>query len=580
MKLMKYFKNMLSNLYLSLKRFPFTILLSVFILALLITIHELRPVEDTLSRIVMTLALGIPLSLSIKLFFEKRNEENTFKLFIGYGIGALLLVLYYLFLLPDDMRMVTTTRYIAVNLALYMAFLFIPYFPKKPDFELYVIVLVAGFFTTILYSVVLYAGLSAILFSIDKLLGIKVLGKVYYYTWLFVVFIFAVSYFLSIIPLKDNKLTLRSYPKLLRILILYIVMPLLTAYTIILYIYFGKIIVTMTWPIGLVSHLVLWYSVIVTITLFFINPIRDESSWADKFLKLAPKILLPLIVMMFISMGIRINAYGLTEPRYFVIILGLWIFSIMIYFSFSKKLRNILIPVSLAFIALISVFSPVSSYSLSKYSQRHRFEKILIKNNMLTEGKINTSKVVSKGDKVNISSILSYFDRNHSFKDLKHLPENFKIEDMEKVFGFSYESPFNESPNEYFYITSTKSLQGALDIKGYDYLFDMDSLYNRNTSESKDLDASYYHESSTIKITYLGNEIYKKDLDEFVKNLISKYGTSDKENIVPEEEMIFTEENDKIKVKVVFQHISGSKNNSTGEINSKGFDFYLLVKIK
>ncbi|MEW9096974.1 MAG: DUF4153 domain-containing protein [Clostridiaceae bacterium] len=578
MKLMKYFKNILSNLYLSLKRFPFTILLSVSILALLITIHELRPVEDTLSRIVMTLALGIPLSLSIKLFFEKRNEENAFKLFIGYGASVLLLVLYYLFLLPDDMRMVTTTRYIAVNLALYMAFLSIPYFPKKPDFELYVIVLAAGFFTTILYSVVLYAGLSAILFSIDKLLGIQVLGKVYYYTWLFVVFIFAVSYFLSVIPLKDNKLTLKSYPKLLRILILYIVMPLLTAYTIILYIYFGKIIVTMTWPIGLVSHLVLWYSVIVTITLFFITPIRDESSWADKFLKLAPKILLPLIVMMFISMGIRINAYGLTEPRYFVVILGLWIFSIMLYFSFSKKLRNILIPVSLAFIALISVFGPVSSYSLSKYSQRHRFENILMKNNMLTDGKINTSKDVSKDDKANISSILSYFDRNHSYKDLKHLPENFKLEDMEEIFGFSYESPFSESPNQYFYIT--RSPQGALDIKGYDYIFDMDNLYNRNTSESKDLDAIYDYESSTIKITYLGNEIYKKDLDEFVKNLISKYGTSDKENIAPEEEMNFIEENDKIKVKVVFQHISGSKNNSTGEINGKGFDFYLLVKIK
>ncbi|WP_315115267.1 DUF4153 domain-containing protein [uncultured Clostridium sp.] len=578
MKLVKYFRNMLSNLYLSIKRFPFTILLSVSILALLISIHELSPIENTLSRIAMVLSLGIPLSLFIKLFFEKRNEENTYKLFIGYGASALLLVLYYLFLLPNAMGMVPTTRYIAVNLALYMGFLFIPYFPEKPDFEMYVIVLVSAFFTTLLYSVVLYAGLSAILFSIDKLLGIKVLGKVYYYTWLFVVFIFAVSYFLSVIPLKDSKLTLKSYPKLLRILILYIVMPLLTAYTIILYIYFGKIIVTVTWPIGLVSHLVLWYSVIVTIALFFITPIKDESSWANKFLKLAPKILLPLIVMMFISMGIRINAYGITEPRYFVVILGLWIFSVMIYFSFSKKLRNILIPVSLAFITLISVFGPVSSYSLSKYSQRHRFEKILMQNNMLTDGNINTSKNVSKEDKANISSILSYFHRNHSYKDLKHLPENFKLKDMDKVFGFSYEGPFNESPDQYFYIRSRS--QGVLDIKGYDYIFDMNGLYDRDILSFKDIDAIYDLGSSTIKMTYLGNEIYKKNLEDFANNLVSKYNTSDKEIRVPENEMAFIEENDKIKVKIVFQHISGSKNDSIGEINSKGFEFYLLVKVK
>ena len=50
-----------------------------------------------------------------------------------------------------------------------------------------------------------------------------------------------------------------------------------------------------------------------------------------------PKAILPLIVMMFISIGIRINAYGLTENRYYVVALGIWAFLVMIYFAFGKN---------------------------------------------------------------------------------------------------------------------------------------------------------------------------------------------------------------------------------------------------
>ncbi|AZV59070.1 DUF4153 domain-containing protein [Clostridium sp. AWRP] len=136
--------------------------------------------------------------------------------------------------------MVSITRYAAVSTTLYLAFLFIPYFLKKEQFEMYVITIFTGFFITIIYSIVLYLGLSAILFTIDKLLGIKILGKIYYYTWLFVVFIFSLLYFLSGIPISHEEISIKFYPKLLRILLLYIVMPLLTAYTIILYIFLRK----------------------------------------------------------------------------------------------------------------------------------------------------------------------------------------------------------------------------------------------------------------------------------------------------------------------------------------------------
>ncbi|KOR24003.1 DUF4153 domain-containing protein [Clostridium sp. L74] len=581
MKLYKYIKNILQGLYSSIKRFPVTILISASLAAILILISEINPKENYLMKIVLVLSIGIPLSLCIKHFFEKRSKKNSYNLIVTYIFSALLLLIYY-FSLSKDIGMITITRTIAINLALYLGFLFIPYFPKKDQFEIYVITVLTGFFTTLIYSIVLFLGLSAILFTIDKLLGIIILGKIYYYTWLFVVFIFGVSYFLATVPLKNQIITPKSYPKLLRILILYIVMPLLTAYTIILYIYFGKIIITMVWPSGIVSHLVLWYSIIITGVLFFITPLHHENLWANKFSKFAPKIILPLLIMMFISIGIRINAYGITERRYYVVILAIWVFCIMLYFSFTKRLRNIIIPTTLSIVMLFSVLGPFSSYSISKISQNNRFEQILLKNNMIKDGNLKISHNMSKEDKLQISSILNYFHRNHSLKDIKYLPKNFKLSDSNSVLGFPLEDDSYASPEIFFTLIKDES-QTPIDIKEYDYLIDITNLNNnkyKKDIENIPLNAVYTNESNSIKINYAGKEIYKKDLSYFIKNLTDKYETPSSQNLISSKDMILIDENEKIKVKFVFSHISGTENQSTKSINVNELNFYLLIKIK
>jgi len=578
MNLVKSFKNLLSGLYLSLKRFPLTIVLSAAVAAVLITISEITPTEDTLGKIAMILALGIPLSLSIKLIFERIDEKSYFKLTAAYIVGGLFLILYY-FLFLKEMNMVSITRYTGVSLALYLAFLFIPFLIKKEHFEMYVITVFSRFLITIIYSAILFFGLSAILFTIDKLLQINVPEKTYFYTWLIVVFVFALSYFLAGIPLKNQEITEKSYPRAFRILLLYIVMPLLSAYTIILYIYFGKIIVTQQWPVGIVSHLVLWYSVIVTIILFFITPIKDEISLAHKFLKLAPKIILPLIIMMFVSIGIRINAYGVTERRYFVVILALWVFLIMLYFSFTRKLRNIIIPITLSIIALISILGPLSSYSISKRSQNKIFEKVLTRNNMLKDGKLQSNADISKKDKAQISSILDYFNTNHSLKDVNYIPENFKIVNMKDVLGFPFEYSITSPVGEYFNFSISQS-EKSIDIKGYDYLFDMRSLYNNESGVKNALKVSYDYASSDVKIFYEGKKIYTKDLSSFTESLINKYGNQPRTNELPAEAMTLIEENEKIKVKIIFLNISGNRYESNENLGDKGLDFYLLVKVK
>ncbi|MGH4051398.1 MAG: DUF4153 domain-containing protein [Clostridium sp.] len=579
----KIFKGMLIGIKNSLERFPETIGISTICVILLIYISEITGgasgnLIETLRRVVMVIALGIPLSLSIKLFFERLENYNKALLYATYLVSTVLLVLYYYFFL-QDIEIISISRYIGVTLVLYLVFLFISYLPKRDDFEFFVIRVFTRFFTTILYSIVLYIGLAAILFTIDKLLGINIKSELYYYTYLIVAGIFAPIFFLAGIKAKHEILTIKEYSRLLMVLVLYIIMPLICIYTIILYIYFGKIIITRTWPEGLVSNLVLWYSAIAAAVLFFISPMLNEKAWPTRFMKYFPKAILPLIIMMFFSIGIRIDAYGVTENRYFVVALGIWTFLVMIYFVAKKKLKNIILPISLAAITTISVFGPISSYSISKYSQNNRLTKIFVKNNMIKDNKVIKASVkVTDEDAIAITSIVNYFDANHSISDVKGLPENFKIMDMEKTLGIKYSEGNYQNRNEYFYFDSVGSTQ-LIDISGYDYLFVLRNN-GKQSNENATISMNFNNESSTLNITKNKNNIYNKNLKDFANKLIDKYPDGQKDQSLSQEEMSFVDENEKVKIKIQFLNISGNNSTSSDSIEPKNFEFYVVVKMK
>ncbi|MCJ7689131.1 MAG: DUF4153 domain-containing protein [Clostridiaceae bacterium] len=582
----KIFKGILTGIENSLERFPLTIGISTTCVILLIYISEIRPeasndLIETLGRVTMVIALGIPLSVSIKLFFERLESYKKISLYSTYLGSTLLLILYY-YLFLQDIAMVSMSRYIGFSLILYLIFLFISYLPNRDEFEFFVIKVFTRFFTTFLYSLVLYLGLAAILFTVDKLLGIDIKGELYYYTFLVVAGIFAPSFFLAGVKEKDEILTIKEYSRLLMVLVLYIIMPLISVYTIILYIYFGKIIITRQWPEGLVSNLVLWYSAITAAVLFFISPILREMAWPRRYMKYFPKVILPLIVMMFISIGIRISAYGVTENRYYVVALGIWVFLVMIYFSSAKKMRNIILPISLAVITTISVFGPLSSYSISKYSQNKRLSKIFAKNNMILNNNVIKAKSeVTAEDAMHITSIINYFDRNHSLRDVRGLPQDFKIADMERTLGVKYNEENYQRDYEYYFFNSFGSTE-PIDISGYDYLFVFKNNGKQILGTTK-FGMEFNNESSTLKITKDKKDIYERDLMDFANKLIDKYGNNqnnERDQSLSQEEMSFEDENDKVKIKIQFSTISGNKNTSSDKMESDNFEFHVVVKIK
>lgn len=121
----------------SIKRFPGTLMLATTASVTLIYMNHLDysdiGARKDLTRVAMALALGIPLTLCVKVFFERKEKVNR-GIKIGSYIGIVtLLILYYFFML-NDINSISTSRYIAFTISLYLAFSFIPYFFKKADY--------------------------------------------------------------------------------------------------------------------------------------------------------------------------------------------------------------------------------------------------------------------------------------------------------------------------------------------------------------------------------------------------------------------------------------------------------------
>ncbi|MTI68570.1 MAG: DUF4153 domain-containing protein [Firmicutes bacterium] len=580
MKIKKLIKNTLLGLYKSTKRFPITVCISSILAIMLIVMTEMANTLDEntleiLQRISMILALGIPFSLCIKFIFEKRNITN-YKKILGYALGALILIGYYFFLLKD-FDMVSITRYIGVTVFLYLAFMYIPRVNNKDYYEYYVIKVLSSFLLTVIYSVVLYLGLVFIIFSVDKLFLVNMSEKIYIQVFFVVSLVFGVTMFLAKIPFNKQDFSNSNYPKALKILILYILIPLITVYTAILYAYFIKIIVTMNWPVGLVSHLVLWFSVISVAVIFFIYPIIKEKKLAKNFVNYFPKAIIPILIMMFISIGIRIRAYGFTENRYYVLVLGMWVLGIIIYFCFSKKNRNIIIPISLSILVLNSVFGPLSGYSISKLSQNNRLEDILIRNDMLVGKKIVSSTKISKKDKTEISNILRYFKNNHNLDDVRYISNDFQIKNMEDTFGFPFTNIKDIRKNRYFNYSNYGNAK-VINTEGYDYLIDLNNSENKvNLNDS--IKVIYNRSSYNLKIMEGEKVIYNKDLFEYADILNKKYKDLSKRKSIDLKEMTFIDENERVNVTFVFKSISGTKEVSE-EIKVNHMDFYFLIKIK
>ena len=149
---------------------------------------------------------------------------------------------------------------------------------------------------------------------------------------------------------------------------------------------------------------------------------------------------------------------------------------------------------------------------------------------------------------------------------------------MESVFGFPYmEKDINESNYFNLFIEDR-----AIEITGYDYLLEGYKIVD-GVKLKDNLVASYNMTNNKFNIKD-DELVYEADLKDIGLGIIEKHGGNianiENQNLLNMDQMIFIDENDKVKVKFMINSISGEKGNRPDEYIFENIDYYVLVKIK
>ena len=410
------------------RRFPMALVCAILSAALIIfMIDENFDLKDNVEWFytLQTLWLGMVAFVGLAVFTQRYTMRNSTVILLNVAVVALMV--YYFFAQPDFFTVKSVARFIILVIAAHLGVSFAPFLVNTEvnGFWQYNKSLFIRYLTSAIYSAVLYIGLSVALLAISTLFNIDFDEKIYLYLFVTIAVVLNTWFFLSGVPSRIIGLEqVREYPKGLRIFTQYVLLPLVVIYLIILYFYEAKILFTLVWPRGFVSYLIIGFSTLGILALLLVWPLRDdaEHTWIRTFAKRFFLAMFPLIILLILAIGRRVMEYGVTENRYFLIILALWLFIVALYFLFSRRKHIKFVPLSLFFAALLSGFGPWNAFEVSSISQHKRLEYFLDKNKMMLNGKaVKSKKEISKDDKKEIASIVDYMIDVHgveSFQDL------------------------------------------------------------------------------------------------------------------------------------------------------------------
>lgn len=583
--MMKFLLKTFNGLIEAFKRFP----IAVFSLAsetvlIWYLIHLDTDPSNNFLKIIFILAVSIVAGISVEFIIERFDRSAKFKL-IAYASTLVLVALYSLIIWPSpEIDYLVGTRTVVTVFALICAALYIPSYKKAFEFNLVALTAFKAMFTSVLYALVLFLGLIATIASIDLLL-FNIDEKFYGYTAALVWLFFMINYFLSLLPdfnSEDEKaiahrLEQTSFPKLLLILISYIAVPLVAIYSLVLVSYIGKIIITFVWPIGQLGPMVLAYSIAGIVV--YVLASNLENAFAKAYQKFFPMIWIPIVVTQLISITIRLNAYGITESRYYLALFGLYSLGMAIYLSLRPVVNNQKIALIAMIVALVSIIPPVDAFTISRWSQKTRLESILTDANILVDGEIVKDENASIEVRKETTSILEYMERRNYLSDLTWLESDFDLwKDFKDTFGFDLAYSYDFPSSEFY---ASINFDELIPVENYSVLAHF-NIYSEANYQYDPYEFVMNGKNYYIEIEKPDNlNAFISLVDENGNQLIQSQSLYDYVDIVKEdngynrnmmavEDMMFDSENESYRLRIIFLNIY--LYNETAD-----YDIYVLV---
>lgn len=600
MKLLDKTWEKISGLVEALSRYPLTVAFLVgAAMVNAMAIHQ----EVDYTKYLLTFLVGAFLAFTLQAAWERFYDKASVRM----AAMALCLVLtlgYFVIVRQYTSTSIETwIRTSVALLALLIAYIWVPVINSEVSFNQSFMAAFKAFFNSLLFSGVLFTGITLIITAIDLLL-FEVSDKSYLHTLNIVGMLFAPIYFLSLIPiypgaadkkrspdqLEHNREKVERSslcPKFLEVLISYIIIPLLTVYTLILIIYIAGNITGDFWTDNRLEPMLVSFA--VTVILIYILASSLENKVAEWFQKIFPKVLVPIVLFQIVASVLRIQETGMTHGRYYVIIFGVFAVVSGILMCFMPIRKNGIIAALLIGFSLFSIIPPVDAFTISRTNQTGRLTDILIENKMLENNMISPNASVSETDKKIISDSVNYLTMMEYTKNISYLGEDFNVyEDFYDTFGFYR---YDEDPYRQDSLYLNLDQQSPLDISGYEtlmvanfYMQDekMDPLIGTFESKGKVYTLSRDRIAAPgmlILSDETGSELMRIDMKEVFNHFDTSPGDAYQisKDFMSAEEATVKLENDQVAISLVAMFLAIEKSGAEPIYNG---DFYVLMHIK
>ena len=542
-------KKLLSHFKSGFERFPITIILTFMHFITGIYIAEVRNFQsDEFIEINLLLFGSIFITGMCEIIREKYFYEKNRWLVRGiYSFITLVLsIIFYVdYLQTNDYNNFKFWALIPISIIL---FVLIPILNKENK-EKYLQSEFSDFVITYIFAAVLFVGIAIVLTTVSYLFfssNNDFFFRLTTYSFWFIAEVFGASLFLSLLKKPDDDLENYKFPSIFNLLIKFVIIPLIVIYTGVLYIYMAKTVISMQLPKGLISHLVLWYTAFSVIIIILITPFTQKDKFLGNFKKYFPYFSIPLIFASLFALFQRIYQYGITEKRYYVLILIFWLLFCMILFIRKMNITGIFI--SLIACVVIAVYTPFSAKSVSNFSQKERLKRMLVKYGALKDGKISkiTQKLTNRQGS-QIHTTIQYISSNSNIQKLNFKNEKGEVystlEDLEKALDVKeawkdYYIVRNEDENGENYdekeivayrVKNSENAELISDTTGYDNFISYKKVDNEDPINQENESEKY---KITVKNKIIaikskdGTELAKINYEDAIKQIVSKLRTS------------------------------------------------------
>lgn len=385
------------------RKYPVT-LGSVLILALLNAVFIEGSFPGTVMRLYndinLCLAYFAAQSLFVEELFGKDNNRDSFSpvKYLSLEVFALSISIFAAYSNNHGINLLyaySTVIFPAYAVALSLFTVYHMYKRQAEGFETYCIkVFISGVKSSFIFGII-SVGVLIIFLIIETLLfdsAMEVMGRIE----VFLAIGFYIPLILSCLAMTKERLSTFA-----RVVVIYVLQPLLLIAFVVVYVYIFKIIFTLTLPSNEVFE-ILAFLFAAGFPIWTMAQSFNGTEYENKLSVLAkyiPYAYIPFIILECICVGIRINAYGITPERYLG--LALIVFEILYFFLYifgQRKKKNIVslsLPLAAVFIIIIYVIPYVNATDTTIRSQMARLNESL---------RITEPTDGQKGDTYNIFS--------------------------------------------------------------------------------------------------------------------------------------------------------------------------------